>query len=62
MTDTQYDVTTILFSNIAEILENFSDLTPEDRFKAIDENEGQQNRIKHKKTWYYEMFKMMRPS
>ena len=61
MTGTQYDVTTILFSNIAEIFENFSDLTPDDRFKAIDENEGQQNRIKHKKPWYYEMFKMMRP-
>ena len=47
---------------MAEIFENYSELTPEwatecleeDRVKAVDENEGQQNKRKHKKP--YEIF------
>ena len=42
---------------MAEIFENYSELMPEwanesleeDRVKAVDENEGQQNKRKHKK-------------
>ena len=50
---------------MAEIFETYSEFTPEweneslkeDRFKAVDENEGRLNRIKHQKP--YEIFEMM---